>query len=680
MRYAPRHSRPPQHPGARHGRAGPSSERRRKYLVIALIIALPAVLTLTAKAFSPTPAGSTDAQGGVGAMLGAYVRSSSSFSRTDQQASLTAFERSAGRKLAIDHFYLPWGSKPGGLQWRGAWDLASGRVPMVTFGAGGDTRQVARGDHDGYLSSIAAAVRSLGKPVFLRYAPTPDAGGSASWVHSGRDYVAAWRHVRKVFAGTRAAWVWSPTADAFGGARGGVEQYWPGADAVDWVAAEGFNRYACHGVQGKWRELGDIFRFFYSWGSAKGKPLMISATGSSEDPADPLRKGRWFQNAARTVQTSMPKVKALVYAESNGVCDWRVGTSAASVQGFGKLATDPWFQPPGSTLVSSGGPSTTPTTTRPATTTTRPATTTTRPAPSTTATTSPPPSGGGALGGKLVPSTGALWGSSNVTDSLEAALGRRFDISHTYHDWDDPFPTTSERARASKGTILFLNWTPRYYGKTTMISWASIASGGQDAQIDTTAARVKAYGRKLFMAFHTEPEPQVGKYGTAAQFVAAWRHIHDRFAAKGVTNVVWVWQVTGSSNWYSLYKGGLYPGDAYVDWIGWDPYNWYTCHNNDWLSFATKAGASYTWFMANGFGDKPFMLSEYGTREMPGNPGAKADWFKGIPSALERMPNLKAVVYFHNGTANAGCDWRIDTTPQALAAFAQAGHDAFVNR
>src|SRR6266508_2813301 len=188
-----------------------------------------------------------------------------------------------------------------------------------------------------------------------------------------------------------------------------------------------------------------------------------------------------------------------------------------------------------------------------------------------------------------------------------------------------------------------------------MISWASIASGGQDAQIDTTAARVKAYGRKLFMAFHTEPEPQVGKYGTAAHFVAAWRHMHDRSAAKGVTNVVWVWQVTGSSNWYS-------------------------CHNNDWLSFATKAGASYTWFMATGFGDKPFMLSEYGTREMPGNPGAKADWFKGIPSALERMPNLKAVVYFHNGTASPGCDWRIDTTPQALTAFAQAGHDAFVNR
>jgi beta-mannanase len=678
LRYAPRHSRPPQH-RPRHVRSRPRNERRRRYVVIGLLIALPAVLTLSAKAFSPTPAGSTDAQGEVGAMLGAYVRPSPSYARADQQASLADFERAAGRRLAIDHFYLPWGAKPSGLQWRGGWDLASGRVPMVTFGTGVDTRQVASGEHDDYLASVAAAVRSLGRPVFLRYAPMPDLAGSGSWVHSGADYVAAWRHVRQVFAGTTAAWVWSPAADAFGGARGGVEQYWPGVGSVDWVAAEGFNRYACKGAQGRWRELGDIFRFFYSWASARGKPLMISGTGTTEDPADPGRKGRWFQNAARTLQNSMPNVKALVYAESSGSCDWRVGSSDAAVEGFAKLATDPWMRLPASTLVSSRPPTTTtrPPTTRPATTTTRPAPTTTRPKPTTT--TSPPSSGGGSLGGKLVPSSGALWGSSNVSDGLEAALGRRFDISHTYHDWDDAFPNAGEQARAAKGTILFISWTPRYYGTSRIVSWGSIANGSQDKQIDATAARVKAYGRKLFLAFHTEPDRQVGTYGTAAEFAAAWRHVHDRFAARGVGNVVWVWHVTGAGNHYGLYTGGLYPGDAYVDWIGWDPYNWYTCHGNDWLSFGTKAGASYNWFMANGFGDKPFMLSEYGTRDMPGNPAAKADWFRGIVPALKRMPNLKAVVYFHNGTENPGCDWRIDSTPQARAAFADAGRDPFVN-
>ncbi|HZD37358.1 MAG TPA: hypothetical protein VE664_01830, partial [Actinomycetes bacterium] len=73
MRYVPRHSRPPRHHTPRHARPRPGSERRRRYVVIALLIALPAVVTLSAQAFSPTPATSTDAQGGSGVMLGAYV-------------------------------------------------------------------------------------------------------------------------------------------------------------------------------------------------------------------------------------------------------------------------------------------------------------------------------------------------------------------------------------------------------------------------------------------------------------------------------------------------------------------------------------------------------------------------------------------------------------------------------
>jgi beta-mannanase len=682
MRTPPRHSRPPQN-RPRHARSRAKGEpgRSRKYVIIALIVALPAVLTLTAKAFTPTPAASTDAQGGIGAMLGAYVKSTPSSSRADQQSSFDAFQRTTGRELAIDHFFLPWGSTAGSLQWRATWDLNSGRVPLITFGAGGDTQAVANGDHDTYLASLAGAVRSLDKPVFLRYAPAMDVAGDASWVHSGKDYVAGWKHVRQLFAGTRAAWVWSPTANAFAGGGGGVEQYWPGEDSVDWIAADGYNRYACQGAAtGSWRELSDIFRSFYAWGSTKGKPLMIAATGTSEDPADQARKGRWFDNAARALQTSMPNVKALVYSQSTSSgCDWRTESSDASQAGFDKLAADPWFQLPASTLgvltpVPADGPAP-----KPVPTTTKPVPTTTQRTPPTT--TNPPlPGGGGGVNGKLVPGAGALWGSSSVTDGLESALGRRFDISHTYHDWDDQFPDGGELARSSRGTTLFINWTPRYFGTSRIVQWSSIANGSQDAQINATASRLKAYGKPMFLAFHTEPEPDVGQYGSAASFTAAWRHIHDVFRAKGVNNVVWVWNVTGSSGWYSLYKGGLYPGDAYVDWIGWDPYNWYTCHNNGWISFGDKVSTGYRWFMANGFGDKPFMLSEYGTRDMPGDPSAKAEWFRGIVPALAKLPNLKAVVYFNNGTANPGCDWRISTTAQAQSAFAEAGRHSFVNR
>ncbi|WP_217631238.1 glycosyl hydrolase [Modestobacter sp. DSM 44400] len=57
------------------------------------------------------------------------------------------------------------------------------------------------------------------------------------------------------------------------------------------------------------------------------------------------------------------------------------------------------------------------------------------------------------------------------------------------------------------------------------------------------------------------------------EFVLAWRHVHDRFTALGVTNVAWTWAPN------AVYTGGaplapLYPGDAYVDAVGLSNYNW----------------------------------------------------------------------------------------------------------
>jgi hypothetical protein len=284
------------------------------------------------------------------------------------------------------------------------------------------------------------------------------------------------------------------------------------------------------------------------------------------------------------------------------------------------------------------------------------------------------------LSDKLVPRWGALWGSSRVTSELERRLGREFDIAHFYNDWDDRFPTPAQRARATNGSILFIDWTPRIFGASTTFSWASIDGGSHDAVIDAAADRIKAFGQRLFFSFDHEPESHVGKLGTVAEFAAAYRHIHDRFAAKGVDNVVWVWNVMGYSGHYDMYANGLYPGDAYIDWIAWDPYNWYTCRGSAWTSFGDKVAQFYGWLQQHGFGDKPFMLAEYGTPERRGFPDAKAEWFADIPSALQnRLPNVKAVIYFHHPGRVPGCDWRVDTSPQSIAAFAAVGRHSYLN-
>jgi hypothetical protein len=351
---------------------------------IVLTLALAGILTLSVEALRPAASAPATSSTTV---LGAWVGG-------DSQAATEQLEASIGRKLAIGHTFVGWGQGLGNLP---AWNVASGRTPMLSFGHGVSSRAVAAGRYDAWLASLARGVVALGQPVLLRYG-----WGMDSTSRSGNErYVAAWRHVHDLFAaqGVRGAWVWAPNADAFGGARGGVDRYWPGDRYVDWIGADGFNSGTCTGGT-TWNSFEALFRSFYAWGSARGKPLMVSETGTVEDPADPGHKSAWFTDAASALARSMPNIRAIVYYDQGGRCDWRPETSAQSMDGFVRFARDPVFGTPDalhtttttptptastSTVVpttSTVPPTTTPTTTAAPTTSTVP--------PSTAAPTTPP--------------------------------------------------------------------------------------------------------------------------------------------------------------------------------------------------------------------------------------------------------------------------------------------------
>ena len=302
---------------------------------------------------------------------------------------------------------------------------------------------------------------------------------------------------------------------------------------------------------------------------------------------------------------------------------------------------------------------------------------------------SQPPDGqtpsGGRGGAIAPPGSGALfgaWVSGNTgytVDQREAQIGRKFGIVHRYHGWTEQFPDPSEIKWAQSGRTLYLSWDARVFATNAPTRWSSIADGSQDAVIDAQAARIRSLGEPVFMDFSQEPETEVddGRYGSPADFAAAFRHIVERFRAEGVTNVAWVWSVMGYSGYYRYYTGGLYPGDDVVDWIGWDPYNWYRCHDSAWTSFEDKVRTFYDWLSQNGHGDKPFMLSEYGTRESDVDPQAKQRWFVDGLAALKSgaFPNLKALVYFDSHPK--ACNWRIDSSKAALDGFRQLANDSY---
>jgi beta-mannanase len=187
------------------------------------------------------------------------------------------------------------------------------------------------------------------------------------------------------------------------------------------------------------------------------------------------------------------------------------------------------------------------------------------------------------------------------------------------------------------------------------------------------------------VSFQSEMDlPRDDVYGTPAQFVAAWRHIHELFAAHGVHNVLWVWDVTGFTR-HGWKFPKLYPGDSYVNWIMWDPYNWYGCMAETphvWKPFSEIVSPMYDWLIANSgkagnghYLSKPWGIGEFGTAEGP-TPESKAEWFENLASTVETsFPHLKALVYFDpNDVANGRhCKWAVNSSPRSLAGFQRAG-------
>ena len=110
---------------------------------------------------------------------------------------------------------------------------------------------------------------------------------------------------------------------------------------------------------------------------------------------------------------------------------------------------------------------------------------------------------------------------------------------------------------------------------------------------------------------------------TAADFVAAWRHVHRIFENVGARNATWVWcpNVDPDHDFVGFRK--LYPGGRYVDWTCLDGYNFPT----DWRSFSSAYRRSYRVSQAVSQPHKPMIIGEVASTELG---GSKASWIRDM--------------------------------------------------
>ncbi len=122
------------------------------------------------------------------------------------------------------------------------------------------------------------------------------------------------------------------------------------------------------------------------------------------------------------------------------------------------------------------------------------------------------------------------------------------------------------------------------------ISLARIAAGDHDDYIRSFARQVAAYRGPVLIRLMHEMNGHWFSWGvgvngnTAADFVAAWRHVHRVFAQEGAGNVSWVWSINNlESADAEAEVAPLYPGDRYVDWVATSGFNWGDAY--DWSSW-----------------------------------------------------------------------------------------------
>jgi len=258
-------------------------------------------------------------------------------------------------------------------------------------------------------------------------------------------------------------------------------------------------------------------------------------------------------------------------------------------------------------------------------------------------------------------STRLQWGSyvGNTPSDIaafEAQVGKSMDIVAIFLSAQDEFPTDWAPAVRDQGKTLLIFWEP--HG----VALDDIIHGSLDAALTRYAADAKAYGGKvIFSPFHEmngDWDDWGGVVGTNTpqKLIDAWRHVHDILST--APNIEFGWAVNHESipntnaNRFEVY----YPGDAYVDIVGVDGFNW----GDPWQTFDQIFADSLYRLRAY---KKPIMIFSMGSAEGP----QKAAWMTDTFAVqLPRNPDIVGWLWFNEDKER---DWRIWSDPAALDAF-----------
>lgn len=299
-----------------------------------------------------------------------------------------------------------------------------------------------------------------------------------------------------------------------------------------------------------------------------------------------------------------------------------------------------------------------------------------------------------------IPTQGAFIGVSLYDQdyrslvTLEKTLQKHFAIVGAYQSWGEKNNRFNKRwgnAIIAHNSIPLITWEPWVpitgYDRSDDLIYQedyllqNITDGKFDSYITRFAKDVKQFQHPIIIRFAHEMNgnwyPWASTFNTPEEYIASWRHVHTIFEQEGANNVIWLW--APNEIYYDErvpYTDKLltfYPGDAYVDWVGFSSFNWAGKYKqNIWRSPQDLYAPTIEQLASL---NKPIIIAETASAEGPGST-MKSQWIYDLASYIKSDTRIKGIIWFN--IEDNGIDWKIESSNLSIEAHRQAFDSYFI--
>ena len=209
---------------------------------------------------------------------------------------------------------------------------------------------VASGKYDKYIDGFAAAARSFGGEISMRFGHEMN-GNWYPWClsttgQSPKTWMAAYKRIHDRFRAAGASnvrWVWCINAESVPDAAWNDPfATYPGDNYVDAIGIDGYN-FGDTLAHSRWQSFEQIFAAPYGRAvkTHPSKPIYISETGCASTGGDKIA---WLRGMDAALRNDFPRVENVTWFEAAKEADWRMISSPASANTARKIWAAPYYR------------------------------------------------------------------------------------------------------------------------------------------------------------------------------------------------------------------------------------------------------------------------------------------------------------------------------------------------